>query len=119
MNDNTKRSSGDSELDAILDEVKKSKQQAEMQEKEQEPSKTWSLEDIDRLIAEENGEEYVPKPKKAPTPAEDFERILRREFDTGMFTVKPISEEKTLPPSLGFTTAPKIYSITDGESPVV
>lgn len=94
MNDNTKRSSGDSELDAILDEVKKSKQQAEMQEKEQEPSKTWSLEDIDRLIAEENGEEYVPKPKKAPTPAEDFERILSREFDTGMFTVKPISEEK-------------------------
>lgn len=87
MNDNTKRSSGDSELDAILDEVKKSKQQAEMQEKEQEPSKTWSLEDIDRLIAEENGEEYVPKPKKAPTPAEDFERILSREFDTGMFTV--------------------------------
>ena len=34
-------------------------------------------------------------------------------------TGSPSSDEDTLPPSLGFTTAPKIYSITDGESPVV
>lgn len=88
LSDYTKFSSGESELDAILAEVKKSKQQTENEE----PSKTWSLDDIDRLIADSNGEEYVPKAKKEHTPAEDFERILSREFDTGIFKIKPIKE---------------------------
>ncbi len=92
MNDYLKTTSGDSELDAILAEVKKSKQNTVASE--QEPAKDWSMDDIDRLIAQSNGEEYVPKVKKAPTPAEDFERILSREFDTGIFTVKPLTEEK-------------------------
>ena len=51
-----------SELDAILEEVKNGRYQQKEQEAE-EPSKTWSLEDIDRLIAGTNGEEYVPKKK--------------------------------------------------------
>lgn len=78
-----------SELDAILAEVREMKKS----EQTEEPSKTWSLDDIDRLIAQTNGEEYVPKKKEAPTPAEDFKRILRRsELNTEMFTVKPLSE---------------------------
>lgn len=85
--------SGDSELDAILAEVKKTKTE-EAVSLTDEPSKTWSLDDIDRLIANSNGEEYIPKPKKELTPAEDFERILSREFDTGMFTLKPLTQEE-------------------------
>ena len=82
--------SSDSELDAILEEVRRGTLTAE---EESEPSKTWSLDDIDRLIAQTNGEEYVPKKKEPLTPAEDFKRILRRsEMDTEMFTVKPLSE---------------------------
>ena len=75
------------EIDDILAQVRNSNQTVE-----EEPSRTWSLDDIDRLIAQSNGEEYVPAPQKAPTPAEDFERILSREFDTGIFTVRPMAE---------------------------
>ncbi|MDO4528240.1 MAG: hypothetical protein Q4C03_05600, partial [bacterium] len=81
----------DSEIDDILAEIKKSKQETENEQDS--PAKTWSIDDIDRLIAQSNGEEYIPKEKKEPlTPAEDFERILSREFDTGIFTVKPMEE---------------------------
>ena len=85
--------SSDSELEAILEEVRRGTLTADSAEEESEPSKTWSLDDIDRLIAQTNGEEYVPKKKEPLTPAEDFKRILRRsEMDTEMFTVKPLSE---------------------------
>lgn len=93
MSDFLNNQSGDSELDAILAEVKKSKAAEEISSAE-EPSKTWSIDDIDRLIAQSNGEEYVPEPKKELTPAEDFERILSREFDTGMFTLKPLTQDR-------------------------
>ncbi len=93
MSDYLNNKSGDSELDAILAEVKKSKTEQAFSSAE-EPSKTWSLDDIDKLIAQSNGEEYVPKPKKELTPAEDFERILSREFDTGIFTLKPLTQDK-------------------------
>ena len=93
MSDYLNGKSGESELDAILAEVKKSRA-AEDISAESEPSKTWSLDDIDRLIAQSNGEEYIPAPKKELTPAEDFERILSQEFDTGIFTVKPLGEIK-------------------------
>lgn len=94
MNDNKINGiSSDSELEAILEEVRRGTLTADSAEKESEPSKTWSLDDIDRLIAQTNGEEYVPKKKEPLTPAEDFKRILRRsEMDTEMFTVKPLSE---------------------------
>ncbi len=73
------------DIDAILEEVKRSRQGESGA-----PSKTWSIDDIDRLIAETNGEEYVPPVKTEKlTPAEDFSNILSREFDTAMFTVKP------------------------------
>ena len=94
MNDNKINGmSSDSELDAILEEVRRGTLTADSAEEESEPSKTWSLDDIDRLIAQTNGEEYVPKKKEPLTPAEDFKRILRRsEMDAEMFTVKPLSE---------------------------
>lgn len=94
MNDNKINGiSSDSELEAILEEVRRGTLAADSAEEESEPSKTWSLDDIDRLIAQTNGEEYVPKKKEPLTPAEDFKRILRRsEMDTEMFTVKPLSE---------------------------
>lgn len=94
MNDNNINGiSSDSELEAILEEVRRGTLTADSAEEESEPSKTWSLDDIDRLIAQTNGEEYVPKKKEPLTPAEDFKRILRRsEMDTEMFTVKPLSE---------------------------
>ncbi len=84
-----KSSRGD-ELEEILAQVRKSKQTSDETDV---PSKTWSIDDIDKLIAQTNGEEYVPKAEKPVTPAQDFERILSREFDTGMFTLKPITEE--------------------------
>lgn len=88
---NDKKISSDSELDAILEEVRRGTLTVEPEESE--PSKTWSLDDIDRLIAQTNGEEYVPKKEEPLSPAEDFKRILRRsEMDTEMFTVKPLSE---------------------------
>lgn len=91
MDEYIKNTSGADELEDILAQVRKSKQEADASDA---PSKTWSIDDIDKLIAQTNGEEYTPKPKPAPsTPAGDFERILSREFDTGIFTVKPIPEE--------------------------
>ncbi|MBQ2847079.1 MAG: hypothetical protein IJE74_02355 [Clostridia bacterium] len=89
MDEFIKKTSGNDELEEILAQVKKSKQDAGNEE----PSKTWSIDDIDKLIAQTNGEEYVPKSKEPATPAKDFERILSREFDTGIFTLKPIVEE--------------------------
>ena len=83
------KTSGGDELEEILAQVKKSKQESNAEA----PSKTWSLDDIDKLIAQTNGEEYVPAAAAPATPAKDFERILSREFDTGIFTLKPISEE--------------------------
>ncbi len=113
MSDYNKMISGDSELDAILAEVKKSKQDAEVSQEE--PSKTWSLDDIDRLIADSNGEEYVPKAAKAPTPAEDFERILSREFDTGMFTLKPMAEAVPEPEEMQDISSSSGESEVDGQ----
>lgn len=89
MSDYIKKDSN-SEIDDILAQVKKAS--SDSAQPQEQPAKTWSLDDIDRLIAESNGEEYVPKPKKETTPAKDFERILSREFDTGIFTVRPMDE---------------------------
>ncbi|MBQ2841489.1 MAG: hypothetical protein IJE72_00470 [Clostridia bacterium] len=88
MDEYINKNSGGDELEEILAQVRQSKQASEETDA---PSKTWSLDDIDKLIAQTNGEDYVPK--AASTPAKDFERILSREFDTGIFTVKPITEE--------------------------
>lgn len=95
MSDYLKKNN-DSEIDEILAQVKRSNSTEEAEAEA--PSKNWSLDDIDRLIAQANGEEYVPPvKKKEPTPAEDFERILSREFDTGIFTLRPMEEAAPKP----------------------
>lgn len=93
MSDYLNNKSDESELDAILAEVKKSKTETVVPEND-EPSKTWSLDDIDRLIAQSNGEEYIPRQKKEPIPEEEPKKIPSQEFDTGMFTVKPLTQDK-------------------------
>ena len=91
LSDYIKSNLENSELDAILAEIKSGKYEAEKEAES--PAKTWSIDDIDKLIAETNGEEYVPPVKEEKlTPAEDFTRILSREFDTGIFTVRPMEE---------------------------
>lgn len=89
MDEYINKTSGGDELEEILAQVRQSKQAGQAES----PSKTWSLDDIDKLIAQTNGEEYVPKAETPSTPAGNFERILSREFDTGMFTLRPITEE--------------------------
>ena len=90
MSDYIRSNENSDDLDAILAEVRNSK----LREENEEPAKTWSIDDIDKLIAETNGEEYVPATKKEKlTPAEDFTRILSREFDTAIFTLRPMKEE--------------------------
>ena len=50
MNDNKINGmSSDSELDAILEEVRRGTLTADSAEEESEPSKTWSLDDIDSM----------------------------------------------------------------------
>ena len=82
----------DNELDSILEDVRN--QRFSSAQESVSPSKTWSLDDIDKLIAETNGEEYIPpKKEEKTTPAQDFAKILGREFDTGIFTIRPMGEE--------------------------
>lgn len=80
------------DIDNILEQVKGMRNK--LDEEPAEPSKNWSMDDIDRLIAESNGEIYIPKSEKKPlTPAEDFERILSRNFEKETFTANRL--EKT------------------------
>lgn len=84
--------SSDDEINAILADIKGMRESA-AEKKESAPSKMWSMSDIDRLIAQTNGEEYVPsKPEKA-TPAEDFEKLLNAD----MFRVKSSSSAPAKP----------------------
>ena len=78
------------ELDAILDEVRS--RQSLLDSDVEAPSKTWSIDDIDRLIAETNGEEYVSSVKDEPVPSQGVESIL--DFDTELFTIRPMGEER-------------------------
>lgn len=89
MNDENNFGIPADEIDAILAEIRE--KNSAPAKKTDEPSKTWSMEDVDRLIAQANGEEYTPKSTAPLTPAEDFERILSREFDTDIFTVRPMA----------------------------
>lgn len=85
------RKFSENDIDSILEDVRNQKFSSASEPES--PSKTWSLDDIDKLIAETNGEEYVPPKKEKTTPAQDFAKILGREFDTGLFTIRPMGEE--------------------------
>ncbi len=90
MSDYKKNGAGD-ELDAILDEVRS--RQSLLDSETETPSKTWSIDDIDRLIAETNGEEYVP-PVRESAPSKGGDDIFGDTFDTGIFTIRPMGEER-------------------------
>lgn len=112
------------ELESILEEVKKSRMQSSSVQAfersntvaAEEPSRKWSLDDIDRLIAETNGEEYVPRKKSKPTPAEDFANILSREFDTGIFTLRPLKQEEEKPEMQDISSVSDDFDIEGQES---
>ena len=90
LSDYKKNGTGD-ELDAILDEVRS--RQSLLDSDAEAPSKTWSIDDIDRLIAETSGEEYVPPVKEeVPSSSGGVESIL--DFDTDLFTIRPMGEER-------------------------
>ncbi len=91
MSDYIKNGSGD-ELDAILNEVRN--RQSLLDSETEAPSKTWSIDDIDRLIAETNGEEYVPPVREEKSSSQSLESILGDEFDAGLFTIRPMGEER-------------------------
>ncbi len=88
-----KKTSSDNDLDAILREVRSG--EFSSSDGGQTPSKTWSIDDIDRLIAETSGEEYVPSVKEeaASETVGDINKLLGGEFDTGLFTIRPMGEE--------------------------
>lgn len=88
-----KKFSPDADLDAILDEVMGGADKSDAETET--PSKTWSLEDIDRLIAETSGEKYVPPVKKeSKTYAQDLTDLLGKDFNTDIFTIRPMGEEQ-------------------------
>ncbi len=81
----------DEELEAILREVRG--EPAVEEPVEEEPSKSWSMEDIDRLIAGTNGEEYIP-PEPKESAHDKFARFFTTEFDEDMFTIRPMNEKE-------------------------
>jgi hypothetical protein len=89
MSDYVNHGTNDEEIEKILGEVLGGESGAE-----DEPSKEWSLEDIDRLIAEEGGGEFTPAAKKE-SAADRLEKMLAgSEFDEGMFTLKTDTDEE-------------------------
>ena len=91
MNDIFSSALQDEELEAILREVRG--EPAVEEPVEEEPSKSWSMEDIDRLIAGTNGEEYIP-PEPKESAHDKFARFFTTEFDEDMFTIRPMNEKE-------------------------
>ena len=95
---------GEEELDAILDEVRGGNEKPA----DEEPARTWSMDDIDRLIADSNGEDYVPSQQKKTEDSEKFKRFFPDEFDESLFSIQPITED-----------APEMQDVSSGEAPEV
>ena len=89
MSDNWLFGSND-ELDAILNEVKGFDMPGS--DEGSEPSKSWSMEDIDRLIAAEKGEEYIPPEPQIQQVEQPEQEAQAEDFDSELFTVQPIDE---------------------------
>ena len=99
MSDYLNLNSQDDELEAILNEVNGDSENAE-------PSKDWSMADIDKLIAETDGKDYdLESIEKEESGSDNFSRFFSSEYNENMFTVKSISEEK-----------PEIEDISSGET---
>lgn len=83
----------DDELEAILNEVRGASAASDEDEKSE---KEWSADDIDRLIAEAKGEEYIPAEPVKSDLDEKLKRFFGDELDTELFSVKPIEEEEEI-----------------------
>ena len=93
MSDIFDTNSNNDELDAILNEVKSG--DFTSGPVDEEPSKEWSMSDIDRLIADSTGEEYIPETEDGADDTEaKLSRFFAEEYDENMFSVKPLEEEK-------------------------
>ena len=102
MSDFTNTDLQNEELEKILSEVRSSEGLPEAGDADGTPSKEWSLEDIDRLIAEESGESFEPSEPKTRSAAQKLEQMLSgSEYDEGMFTLKTddfdLSAEEEIP----------------------
>ena len=102
MSDFTNTDLQNEELEKILSEVRSSEGIPEAGDADGTPSKEWSLEDIDRLIAEESGESFEPSEPKTRSAAQKLEQMLSgSEYDEGMFTLKTddfdLSAEEEIP----------------------
>lgn len=84
--------SQDDELEAILNEVRGSA----ASEAEDTSVREWSEDDIDRLVAQANGEEYVPRESKADEIDEKLRQLFGDELDTELFSVQPINEDEAV-----------------------
>ena len=73
MSDFLNSGSRDDELEQILRQVRAEKSEGMP---DIEPEKEWSMADIDRLIAEESGEEYVPEEPKKESASDRLEKML-------------------------------------------
>ena len=87
MSDYLNSNSMDDEIDAILSEVRG-------EGADEAPSKDWSMADIDRLIAQTNGEEYEEEAPAGETAHQKYSRFFTSEFNEDIFTVQPMEEEK-------------------------
>lgn len=88
MVDYTDQEKKNEELEAILRELRGEPEIAPKEEDE--PSKSWSMEDIDKLIADANGEEYIP-PEPKESAHDKFAKFFTAEFDEELFTIRPMS----------------------------
>ncbi len=94
MSDFIGTNSNNDELDAILNEVRSG--EFTSVPADEKPSKEWSMADIDRLIADAQGEEYIPESPHSDA-AEKLSRFFAEEYDANMFSIKPLEAEKEEP----------------------
>ncbi len=95
MSDVLNPGSRDDELEQILKQVRAEKTAGS---EEIEPEKEWSMADIDRLIAEESGEKYVPTEPKKDSATDRLEKMLSSsKYDESIFTIKDEAQETAAP----------------------
>ena len=106
MSDFLNSGSRDDELEQILRQVRAEKSEGMP---DIEPEKEWSMADIDRLIAEESGEEYVPEEPKKESAADRLEKMLgSSKYDESIFTIKEDAGDS------GFDAADDLTDIFSG-----
>ena len=106
MSDFLNSGSRDDELEQILRQVRAEKSEGTP---DIEPEKEWSMADIDRLIAEESGEEYVPEEPKKESAADRLEKMLGSSgYDDSIFTIREDSGDS------GYDAADDLTDIFSG-----